>query len=172
MAKAVVDISCDMETTNYVRLDKDSYPAVYDSKYDFSKGMGQLREGEENILLTSGVMYHVAANVANSLKGKGVSLGVIDIFEIPINQPVFLERINKAQKLITLEEHFLAGGLGSAICELLTDEGVTIPLRRIGIEMSDAYKFCYKYGGRGIIRKHYGIDAVSVEEKIAEFIGR
>jgi transketolase len=170
MAKAVVDICCDSKMVNYVRLDKDSYPILYSEHLDISKGMMQFGEWGDVTILTSGPMTHVALEVADSLKLKNINVTVIDIFKIPIGTTVLLDKIKYSLKLVTLEEHFLAGGLGSAVCEILSDNEITIPLQRIGIKMSDGYKFCYKYGGRDIIRKHCGIDAKSVEEKIINFI--
>ena len=174
MAEAVVGICCRSNAVNYVRLDKDAnqdiYGTNYGTNYLFLDGIAQLIREEEIILISSGVMTYTALKVVGFLYEKGMSIGIIDIFRFPINTPIFLEMIKKTKKLITLEEHFLAGGLGSAVCEILVDNGITIPLRRIGMEMSDGYKFCYKYGGRDIIRKHYGIDAVSVEEKIMNFL--
>lgn len=171
MATAIVDICCDSGDVNYVRLDKDAYPEIYGIDYDFLSGLFRSWEDKETFILTSGVMAHVGFAVVDSLRlKKDIAVGIMDIFRIPINKPVFLNGIKDAKRLITLEEHFLAGGLGSAVCEILVDERITTPLLRIGMKMEDGYKFSYKYGGRGIIRKHHGIDAESVEAKIIDFI--
>jgi transketolase len=172
MATAVVDICCDSGGVDYVRLDKDAYPDVYDTDCDFSYGMSKRNlEYVETVIITSGAMYHVALEVSDLFMEKGdIGIGVVDIFRIPIGKPVFLERIKNAKRLVTLEEHFLAGGLGSAVCEILVDEGITVPLLRIGMEMDNGYKFSYKYGGRDIIRKWHGIDVKSVTTKVFDFI--
>jgi transketolase len=171
MAKEIVDLVYTQKGTNYIRLDKDKYPEVYDINYDFSNGLRQLHNCvEETLIITSGVMSHTAIEVATKLKENGVSVGVIDVYQIPINKPLLLNTIRNSKRLITLEEHFLAGGLGSAICEILCDECIFIPLLRIGMSMQDGYKFTYKYGGRNIIQQHYGIDSQSVKEKIMIFL--
>lgn len=170
MAAAMVDISCEMNTTNYIRLDKDAYAPLYGADADFSSGLAKLRDGCDNILLTSGVMSHVAVAVAEKLKQRDITVGVVDIFEIPIRTAEFIPSVKDAQRLITLEEHFLAGGLGSAVCELLNDERVSLPVKRIGMENRDGYRYSYTYGGRKLIRQKHGIDTDSVVEKIVRFI--
>jgi transketolase len=61
--------------------------------------------------------------------------------------------IDGAKRIITLEEHFLPGGLGSAVCEILNDNGVSIPVKRLGLDINAGYKHCYKYGGRALLSR-------------------
>ena len=58
MAAAYADISCEMDVTNYIRLDKDIYPDVYDPTFDFSMGIAKVRDGKENVIITTGPMVH------------------------------------------------------------------------------------------------------------------
>ena len=60
------------------------------------------------------------------------------------------------------------GGMGSAVCEVLADRQLLIPVKRIG--MSSAKGYCYEYGGREAIRKYYGIDKESVAKTVVDFI--
>ncbi|RJQ27259.1 transketolase [Candidatus Parcubacteria bacterium] len=170
MARAFVDLSCDKTTTNYIRLDKDAYPDLYEAGFDFSQGMAQIRGGKDCLLLTSGVMAHVAMEVAHTLQGQGIDIGVVDLFEIPLRRNSLLDLLRDCRRLVTLEEHFLPGGLGSAVYEVLGDANRVLPMKRIGMSIEDGYAFSYKYGGRNVIRKHHGIDAASVCEKVAAFI--
>jgi len=79
-----------------------------------------------------------------------------------------LSAVKGVKKIVTLEEHFLPGGLGSAVCEVLCDNSVSVPVKRIGISTEQGY--CYKYGGREVIREHLQIDSGSVQKKVEKFI--
>ena len=167
MSAAVAEMSCKMSEANYVRLDRLVLPTLYKENEDFSKGVAILKEGDAYIAAT-GSMVHVALEAAEKLSKDGLSVGVIDVYTIPINKKNFIEAIGDSKKLIALEEHFVAGGFTGAICEVLQDNGIVIPVKRIGLSMDQGY--CYEYGGRDIIRQYYGIDANSVAEKTSEFL--
>ncbi len=164
MASAFAEIAYEEKGTSYIRLDRQVLPVIYSKKTDFSPGLHIIKEADDYYLLSTGYMTHFAIDFARRLEEKGIDIGVIDVYKIPINQEIFLERIKGAKQLITLEEHFLPGGFGSAVGELLMDNNCFIPLKRIGLSHKRGY--CYKYGGREIIRGYYGIDASSIEEEI------
>ena len=115
-------------------------------------------------------MTHCALEVASKLKSKFANLGVIDLYSLPINEKPFLNEIRGAGKIITLEEHTLPGGFGSAVCELLSDNNLHIPLKRMGLDLSKGY--CYKYGGRKNIQSIFGLDAENVASSVSEFLGK
>ncbi|UCC98615.1 MAG: hypothetical protein JSW66_01720 [Phycisphaerales bacterium] len=169
MAAAYADISCTKKKANYIRLDKDFYPVIYDGGFDFSHGLARLREGKDNIIIATGPMVHVANAIAGSPGFEGLDIGVVDVFEIPINESTLLETIDGVKKIITLEEHFLPGGLGSAICEILNDNEMPVPVKRLGLDINAGYQHCYKYGGRELIRRCHGIDRRSLEQAISEY---
>lgn len=166
MAAAFAAISHKSGLTTYLRVDKDIYPDIYHIDYDFSLGIGKLCEGK-NLVITSGPMTHVVREIIQARRFKNV--GHIDLFEIPINEAPFIGAIKGAKKIVTIEEHFLAGGMGSAVLEIMNDNGINIPVKRIGINLRDGYKNCYMYGGRNIIRSCYGIDSKSLTKKIQSY---
>jgi len=168
MAAAYAELSCDKKLTNYIRLDKDLYPTIYNPDYDFSQGIAQVESGSENIVIATGPMVHVARQIINSPQFEDSDIGLVDVFQIPINESVLLDMIDGAKRVITLEEHFLPGGLGSAVCEVLNDNGVSVGVKRLGLDINAGYKHCYKYGGREIIRSCHGIDKSSLEQVFAE----
>jgi len=168
MAAAFADISCDMRTTNYVRLDRMALPDIYRKDNDFSKGLAVLKESKDYYIVSTGSMVHVALSVARRLAKKKVNIGVIDVYSIPVNEKGFVKAIKTAKKLITLEEHFLPGGFGSAICEVLYDSHHLIPVKRLGLTIEKGY--CYKYGGRNIIREYYGLNEDAVCKEVSTFI--
>ncbi|OHB68245.1 MAG: hypothetical protein A2W17_05735 [Planctomycetes bacterium RBG_16_41_13] len=168
MASAFADISYNMKTTNYVRLDRLLFPDVYRSDSNFSEGVSVLKESKDAYIVATGSMVHTALEIAHRLEKKKMNIGVIDVYKIPINTDTFIKKIRKSKKLISLEEHFLPGGLGSAVCEILNDHNIFIPVKRLGLPVEKHY--CYKYGGREVIREYYGIDKRSIEKEIINFI--
>ncbi|MDR4508975.1 MAG: hypothetical protein MRJ65_12205 [Candidatus Brocadiaceae bacterium] len=168
MASAFADISYSMKTTNYVRLERLLFPAVYKENSNFSEGVSVLIENSDISIIATGSMVHTALELAHRLKKKKIHVGVIDVYKIPINTTNFLTTIKNAKKLISLEEHFLPGGFGSAICEVLNDHNISIPVKRLGLAINKHY--CYKYGGREVIRGYYGVDKRSIEKEIFHFV--
>lgn len=168
MASAFAEMSCKMQTTNYVRLDRQVFPNIYSEDTDFSKGISVLKDSKDYYLVSTGSMTHTAMEIADRLKEKKINVGVIDIYSLPINDGFFLEIVKGIKKIISLEEHFLPGGFGSAVCEVLNDNNLLIPVKRIGLPVDKGY--CYKYGGREVIRGYYGVDKQSIERKVMEFL--
>jgi transketolase len=162
MAAAVAEQSCNWPVANYVRLDRLVLPDVHAGQtLDFKAGFASLRPGKQAQLVATGYMVHKALHVADLLKKDGIDLGVIDLFQLPCDADALVKQIQTAPKLFTLEEHFLPGGLGSAILEMLADRGVALPTRRFGL--GDPGSYTYVYGGREVIHDSYGLSP----EKIA-----
>lgn len=168
MASAVAGITCYSRGTNYVRLDRKILPSIYSDQTDFSKGIEVLKESRECYIVATGSMVHMAIEISMNLKNKGFDIGVIDVYKLPINESLFIEAIKNVDRVVTIEEHFLPAGFGSAVCETLIDNELLIPVKRIGIHHNDGY--CYKYGGRDEIRTYYGIDMDSIEKTIGTFV--
>lgn len=155
MASAIADISCSLPIANYVRLDRQKLPIIYDKNTDFSGGFHVTGKGDVYVIST-GSIIHLVREFAEGMKKSGVNVGVIDVYEFPIQSCEFIHTIKDAKCLMTIEEHFLPGGLGSAVCEVLNDSGILIPVQRVGLNPKRGYYF--KYGGRDIIRSDYGLD--------------
>lgn len=168
MAGAVAEKSCSMPVTNYVRLDRLPSRDIYDEGTKFNEGLAVLQKGNDGYILTTGDMANTALDVARKLKRNNLSVGVVDIYSIPINESLLTQTIEQVKFIVTLEEHFLPGGLGSAVCEILADANVSIPVKRIGLSLKKGY--CYEYGGREEIRKYYGIDTDGVLKQLKDFI--
>jgi len=167
MAVAVAEMSCSMKTTNYVRLERKKLPDVYQPGADFSAGLSVLQESKDYYIISTGNMTHRALEIAAQLNRTKHQIGVIDVHTLPINGELLVSTVKGAKRIVTLEEHFLMGGMGSAVCEVLADRQLLIPVKRIG--MSSAKGYCYEYGGREAIRKYYGIDKESVAKTVVDF---
>lgn len=169
MAEYFARECCKKKTiTDYIRLDRLAHPDIYDGNSDFDEGLLIPKKAKDYYIISTGTMIPVALKVAAELSKNKINIGVIDVFSLPINEKRLLAILKNAKKIVSLEEHFLAGGLGSAIAEILCDNVLPIPFKRIGIPLDKGY--CYKYGGREIIRKYYGIDKRTAAAKIKNFI--
>jgi transketolase len=168
-AEFFAQVCCEAKSPNYVRLDREVLPAIYEKGTDFSEGLKVLKEGDFYIIAT-GNMVHRALEVSDILAKESIKAGVIDLFRLPINQVAFLQSTNQAKKILTLEEHTLPGGLGSAVLEVLADNNRMIPVKRLGLDCSKGY--CYKYGGRRAIQSRYALDAENIAKTVKDFINQ
>ncbi len=165
MAAALADISHKATGPDYVRLDRGKLPGVYQEGHDFSDGLAVLQEPSDGVwLAATGNMVQRAQEVAAQLSSRSVKVGVIDVYRLPINAPKLVQAIDGARRIFTMEEHSLPGGFGSAVCEVLADNEVMVPVKRLGFDFSDGY--CYKYGGRENIQSLYGLDTGKVLETV------
>lgn len=168
MAAAFARLSLDSTSPSYIRLDRKRLPEVYYKETKDAQFSGGLiatfnRVREQHYIIACGNMVHTALQVAKEID----STGVIDLYTLPINVPLFLDMIRGAKQLFTLEEHTLPGGLGSAVCEVLADNGISIPVKRLGLDFSKGY--CYRYGGREQLQKLYGLDKDSIAEVLLRY---
>jgi len=169
MSEALAEMSCTMAVTNYVRLDRHPLPPVHKHGTDFSMGFVPLIDGGKTCILACGIMVQKALDVARRInKGSSKAVGVIDLFSIPANESALIKQIKRYNKLVTLEEHFLPGGLGSYVLETLNNNEIAIPVKRIGLEHSRGY--CYVYGGREYIHKYYGVTTNDVERLVRQHL--
>ena len=168
MASKVAEMSYRIQNTNYVRLERHVTPDVYDEDTDFGEGFSILKDGEDGYIISYGIMTHQALKIAKKLEKNEIQMGVIDLYTIPINEKPFVNSVKSAKRLVTLEEHFLPGGFGSAILEVLNDNNILIPLKRLGLGVKDGY--CYRYGGREDIRSYYKLNEANIEKRVLDYI--
>jgi transketolase len=167
MAAACAENSCSISHANYVRIDRQVLPDLYKAGTDFTQGINILRPGKDMAIISTGTMAHAAIKAAEELALNGLDIRVIDLHTFPVNSPNLLEALNGISKVATVEEHFLQGGLGSAVCEVLADNGMLIPIKRLGLPHEKSY--CYEYGGREAIRGYYGMDYGSMITNLRQF---
>ena len=166
MASKCAEIACDSNDPMYVRLDREPLPVIYDKKETFEDGVSCLKKGKDICIISTGNMVHKALEVADILKNEMLDVSVVDLYRLkPVNKKLLLEYINQSERIITLEEHLIDGGLGSIVAEVFVDNTVTIPMKRIAIPD----KYCYTYGGREAIRRTIGLDTDSVVKTILNF---
>lgn len=151
----------------YIRLEKGILPPLYDDGQDLSEGLQVLRAGYELVIVSTGIMVHQALKVADELSKLAVDVGVVDLYRIkPVNREPLLSILDRAQHVVTLEETFINGGLGSLIGEVLIDAGKRISLKRL----ATPDQHVYKYGHREWLHSHCGLDVNSLTTKILEWL--
>lgn len=152
----------------YVRLDRKFLPDVYapdDSRF-LRDGMVEIDQGEDLCIVTCGYMVQAAREIRSRLQPQGLSVGIVDCYRLkPIEPRVLQAALKPYSRIVTLEEHFLSGGMGGAIVEALADAGIHKRVLRIGVQ--DHY-FC-ENGGRDYIHRLAGIDVETALGRIAKF---
>jgi transketolase len=163
MAGKFAELSYKVPGPSYVRLDRELLPLVYGQEDDFFDGLAHLKTGKDVVIVASGNMVHRALEVSERLAEHSIDVGLIDLYRIkPINAKLLLERTNEAKLLVTLEEHLLAGGIGSAVIETVVDSGKKLNMMRFGIQD----RYYYAYGGRRNIQRLCRLDTETITESI------
>ena len=142
----------------YLRFTRDAVPIIYDENEPFEIGKGKLlREGGDISICAIGDMVCVALEAAETLAKKGIHAEVIDIHTLkPLDEALVLRSIAKTGHVITVEDHQINNGLGSAIAEILGEQQPR-PLMRIGLRDTFA-----ESGRYDLLLKKYGMDAESI----------
>ncbi len=119
----------------YIRLGRYPTPVLFGSDYTFEIGaVPELRRGDDVALLATGIMVAQAMDAAESLAEEGVDAAVSNVPTIkPLMPQTVLARVSGKRLVVTLEEHSIIGGLGSAVAEILAADASAPPLVRIGI---------------------------------------
>lgn len=130
-------------------------------------GSNLLREGKTATLLAIGNLVSAGLDAATLLAAQGIDLGVVDMYSIaPIDRDA-IRRAAKAGVIFSAEEHNISSGFGSAVAEVIAEEGLGAKLVRIG--MPDAYSLL---GPPTHLYRHYGLDAEGVAASICQALRR
>lgn len=167
MARGMVRYCVDRPGPKYIRLDRTGIPLLYEEGRmpDLDRGFTLLEEGRELCIVATGRMVLRAREVAEELARHSVEAAVVDLFRIkPIDEKRFVEATSEYGLIVTLEEHSVIGGLGSAVLELFSNQGLSRRVLRFGIPD----KFCRTYGDREYLRKVNGLDTASLAKGILE----
>jgi transketolase len=127
----------------------------------------QRRWGRDGLVVASGVMVHVALRAAERLAQEGISLAIIDSPSIKPLDPTLIEECRRQPFLITAENHSVIGGLGSAMAEMLMEEGVSVPFHRIGVR--DVFA---EGGSTPYLFEKYGMSEDAIISTVKRFVVR
>lgn len=163
-AEQMVENAITTEGPVYIRLDNAAFPVLHRTDYCFKPGEPEvLVEGTDEIICAIGSVVHEAVAAAEALKRRGLSVGVINVSSLrPLNREALAALLGPTKRVLTVEEHSISGGLGSTIAEILSETGLPIRLKRLGIPEG---KFSIA-GPRAMIRAAYHIDAAGIESEV------
>lgn len=160
---AVEEIS-KIEGPVYLRLARVKTSKIYDENQKFEIGKAiQIGEGTDATIFATGVTVEQALIAKEELHNQGIEVRVVDMHTIkPIDKEMIIKCAKETKKLISVEDHSIIGGLGSAISEVLT-ENYPVKLKRIGI------KDCFGRSGKAEeLIKYFGIDSESIKKAVQE----
>lgn len=151
----------------YIRLSRHPVEPVY-TDCDFEIGRGKiLKEGTDAALIATGIEVQETLKAAEILEKEGIHCRVVNLVTIkPVDKELILDCARHCGRLVTVEEHNIIGGLGSAVAETVS-ESCPVPILRIGVED------CFGQSGNGNELLHaYGLDADSIAMRVLTFIHR
>ena len=146
----------------YVRLCRLATPIIYENSQKFEIGkMVQMGEGTDATVFATGVTVSEALKAKEELKEKGIDIRVIDVHTIkPIDKEMIIKCAKETKKLISIEDHNIIGGLGSAISEVLTE---CYPVKLIRMGINDTFG---RSGNAEKLMSYYKIDKSAIIDKI------
>ena len=150
----------------YMRFGRLAVPVINDRpdyKFEFGKGV-VLREGKDVTIIATGLPVCNCLEAAEKLAADGIEAKVINIHTIkPLDEELVLAAAKETGRVVTVEEHSVIGGLGSAVCDVLSEKA---PTKILKIGINDVFG---ESGPALELIKKYGLDADSIYEKVKEF---
>ena len=168
-ARAAVRAAAEYDGPVYLRLGRLAVPVFNDPEnYKFEMGKGVvMKEGTDVSIFATGLEVNEAIGAAKLLEADGINAEVINIHTIkPIDKELVAASAKKTGKVVTVEEHSVIGGFGSAVCEALS-ETVPTPVLRIGV--NDVYG---ESGPAKALIAKYGLDSEGIYKKVKEYLGK
>jgi len=164
--RRLMPLTVDHRGPIYIRLGKGNDPIVTVDHVPFTIGKGILmRAGTDALLLTTGVTLRLALEAAEHLKEHQISVSVLHLPTIkPLDTEVILEHAGRVPVIVTVEEHTMIGGLGSAVAEVVAEANFQSPKRFKRIGIPDV--FPEKYGSQSSLMEHYGISGEAVARTV------
>ena len=146
----------------YIRFGRAATPVIYDESTKFELGKAiQFGEGKRATIFATGMMVAEALKAKEELEKEGINIRVIDIHTIkPIDKEIIIKSAKETEKLISIEEHSVIGGLGTAISEVLTDK---YPAKLIRLGMKDCFG---KSGNAQALLKYFGLTSKEIIEAV------
>lgn len=166
-AKAAVKAALDYYGPVYLRFGRLPVPVINDNvdyKFEIGKGV-TLKDGTDVTIVATGLCVAESLAAADKLAEEGIKARVINIHTIkPLDEELILKAAKETGKIVTVEEHSVIGGLGSAVSDLLSEKLPT-KVNKIGI-----YDVFGESGPAPALIKKYGLDSESIYTKVKEFV--
>lgn len=149
----------------YLRLARLATPVIYGEDQQFEMGKAiEFGTGTDGTVIATGVTVAEALSAKEELEKQDIHIRVLDVHTIkPIDREAVIKVAKETQKIVTIEDHSIIGGLGSTVCEVLTEE-YPCHVTRLGVK--DTFG---RSGSAEELMKEYGIDSLSIQK---EFLGK
>ena len=146
----------------YLRLGRLASPIIYEENQKFEIGKGiQIGEGTDATVIATGLMVSEAIMAKEELAKKGINIRVLDIHTIkPIDKELIVKCAKETKKIITVEDHSIIGGLGTAVCEVLSEE---YPCKVTRLGMKDTFG---KSGKAEKLLEYFGLDKNGIIKEV------
>ncbi len=166
--KQVIYSIADYSGPVYVRLGRSKVPVIMPYNYEFQIGKSYaFHIGSDVNIVAMGIMVSIALDASKILKEKGIDAGVINMSTVkPLDSEMLLQISEKSRLIVTAEEHSIIGGLGSAVCEFLSENN---PVRVIRIGIRDNFGCS---GSPSELLKLYGLTADNIVQTVTESLNK
>ena len=169
-AKALAHAAVDFKGPLYVRLHRNPVADIYDPatyRFEWGKANTVVDYGNDMTMIVSGILLKKALDAAEILKEQGILVRVLDMATIkPLDHEAVIKAARETGAIMTIEDHTILGGLGSAVAEVLV-ENEPVPMQRIGVQD--------KFGESGdpeLLYRDHGMDVDSIVAKAKELTAR
>ena len=168
-ARAMVKAAYEHEGPVYMRFGRSAVPVFHEEDgFTFQIGKGEvLMDGSDVAIIATGLLSYEALEAGKALKEAGISARIINMATIkPLDEELVLKAAQECGKIITCEEHSVIGGLGEAVCALLSEKCPTL-VRRIGVNDEFGHS-----GPAADLLKQFGLSAEHIVEVAKDFCGK
>ena len=167
-ARLAVRAAYEFDGPVYLRFGRLAVPEFHEKNFNFQIGKGEiLRDGKDVAIIANGLMVYEAIQAGEALAQMGIDAMVINMATIkPLDEELVLAAAKKCGKVITCEEHSVIGGLGEAVCGVLSEKLPT-PVRRIGVNDEFGHS-----GPAKDLLKAFGLCAENIVNVAKEFCGK
>lgn len=158
----VIEEVSKIEGPVYIRLARAATPVIYEKNQKFEIGkMIQLGEGTDATVFATGVMVAESLKAQEELAKEGINIRVVDVHTIkPIDREMIVKCAKETKKIITIEDHSIIGGLGSSVCEVLSEE---YPTKVVRMGMKDQFG---RSGKAEQLLEYFKMDSQSIIEEV------
>lgn len=166
-AKAAVKAAYEYQGPVYLRFGRLAVPVINDNpEYKFEIGKAiTLKQGKDVVIIASGLTVNESLEAAKLLEKDGIDAAVINMHTIkPLDEQAVINAAKNTSKIVTVEEHSVIGGLGSAVCDVVAEKA---PAKVLKIGINDVFG---ESGAAIELIKKYGLDSESIYHKVKEFL--
>ena len=154
----------------YLRLGRAGEPFVHNGEVNFKIGKAiKIKEGHDVTIFAIGGMVYNSLKAAEILESKGISVRLISMVTLkPLDEDCILESAKNSKVIITVEEHSIIGGLGSAVAEVLCESGINISFKRLGVPS----EFPERVGDQDWFHSKYKLTKEGISNSIIELFNK